>query len=143
MNKATYWQRGEAIDYVNKTEETIEAGTVVAFGDRIGVAGTDIAPGETGSLHVEGVFEFPKGEEVVGAGTDVYVKTTDMLSQMQELATSSANGTYNSTVKTILSQMQALAIPSADGTYNSTVKAGYAAQDADAGAETVLVKINA
>lgn len=72
MSKAAYWQRGEALDYVNRTEETIEAGSVIAFGDRVGVAGADIPPGETGSLHVEGVFEVPKGEGAIEAGTDVY-----------------------------------------------------------------------
>lgn len=124
MSKAAYWQRGETIDYINQTEEMIEAGTVIPFGKRIGVAGTDIAPGETGSLHVEGVFEFPKGEESIEAGADVYLDITSMLLKMEALALPSANAPYNSTVK-------------------DRVYAGYAVQDAQADAETVFVKINA
>lgn len=58
---ATYWQRGEALDYRNDTEEAIPAGTVLAVGKRhIGVAGTEIPAGGMGSVHVTGVFEFPK-----------------------------------------------------------------------------------
>ena len=40
--KASYWQRGEALDYVNAAETKIEAGTVLTIGKRIGIAGTDI-----------------------------------------------------------------------------------------------------
>lgn len=143
MSRAAYWQRGEAIDYMNTTEEMIWAGTVIAFGGHVGVAATDIPPGEMGALHVEGVFEFPKGEEAIGPGMDVYVAAAAELSEMDELATQTANGTFNSTTRVILSKMEALAIPSAEGTYNSTVKAGYATQDAGADAGTVFVKINA
>ena len=60
MGKAEYWQRGETLDYKNTGTATIEANTVVIFGNRIGVAGTDILPGEVGSLHVTGVFEMTK-----------------------------------------------------------------------------------
>ncbi|MEY8396177.1 DUF2190 family protein [Lachnospiraceae bacterium 45-P1] len=58
--KAVYWQRGESLDYLNGTGADIPANTVVIFGNRIGVAGTDIPAGENGTLHVVGVFEFPK-----------------------------------------------------------------------------------
>lgn len=73
MGKASYWQRGESLDFMNDTEETIEAGTVVTFGERIGVAGTDIPPGGLGSVHVTGVYGISKtaGGEV-GMGTPVY-----------------------------------------------------------------------
>ncbi len=73
MGKAEFWQRGETLDYINTGTTVIEANTVITFGGRIGVAGTDILPGETGSLHVTGVFEIPKTSEGdVGMGTDVY-----------------------------------------------------------------------
>lgn len=73
MGKAEYWQRGETLDYKNTGTATIEANTVVIFGSRIGVAGTDIIPGEVGSLHVAGVFEMPKTASVaIDMGTDVY-----------------------------------------------------------------------
>ena len=73
MAKATYWQRGETIDYKNTTEAAIPANTVISLGTRIGVAGTDIAVGEVGSLHVIGVFIIDKTEsEKVTAGEYVY-----------------------------------------------------------------------
>lgn len=73
MTKAVYWQRGESIDYRNDTEEVIEANQVVVLGSRIGVAGTEIWPGQVGSLHVTGVFAFPKqASEEITAGTEIY-----------------------------------------------------------------------
>lgn len=73
MGKAEYWQRGETLDYKNTGTAIIEANTVVIFGNRIGVAGTDILPGEVGSLHVTGVFEMTKtASGAVEMGTDVY-----------------------------------------------------------------------
>lgn len=64
--KATYWQRGEALDYTNSTAETIPGNTVIDIKTRIGVVGNAIEPGQHGALHVEGVFEIAKksGEEV-------------------------------------------------------------------------------
>ncbi len=76
MSKASYWQRGEAIDFVNETEEIIEANQIIVFGEHIGIAGTTFGPGETGTLHVFGVFEMPKAEgEEIAAGTPVYYDT--------------------------------------------------------------------
>lgn len=57
---ATYWQRGESIDYKNTGSDVIKAGDVVDLDGRIGIAGCDIAPDNTGSLHVIGVFRFKK-----------------------------------------------------------------------------------
>ena len=74
MSKAAYWQRGEAIDFPNTTEAAIEENQIVQIGNRIGVAGTPIAPGETGSLHVFGVFEMPKDDAAITLGADVYFK---------------------------------------------------------------------
>lgn len=73
MSKATYWQRGETLDYRNTTEIKIEANTIIPFGSHIGVAGTDILPGELGSLHVAGVFEIRKTDATaIEMGTEVY-----------------------------------------------------------------------
>lgn len=73
MSKATYWQRGENLDYTNTGTETIEANTIIVFGTHIGIAGTHILPGETGALHVTGVFEIPKTEkQALEMGTVVY-----------------------------------------------------------------------
>ena len=77
MSKAAYWQRGETLDYKNATDAKIEANTVISFGGHIGVAGTDILPGELGSLHVTGVFEMPKtAAGAVEMGTEVYLTET-------------------------------------------------------------------
>lgn len=55
---AKYWQRGETIDYT--PTDDLANGDVVDLATRIGVAGNDIPAGETGAVHVVGVFEIPK-----------------------------------------------------------------------------------
>ena len=77
MSKATYWQRGESLDYVNSGSTVIEANTIINLGTRIGVAGTSINPGEKGSLHVTGVYEIEKtGKEAIAMGAAVYFDGT-------------------------------------------------------------------
>ena len=73
MSKAVFWQRGDTLDYRNNTDTKVEANTVISFGSHIGIAGTDILPGELGSLHVTGVFEIDKSAtEAIEMGTEVY-----------------------------------------------------------------------
>lgn len=88
MSKATYWQRGEAIDYVNSGSAKIDANTIILFGTKIGIAGTDIAVGETGSLIIEGVFEMPKASGAITAGAAVYWDATNAV-----ITTTSTNNT--------------------------------------------------
>ncbi len=77
MSKASYWQRGESLDYMNSTDTTIEANTVIELAERVGVAGGDIKPGETGTLHVSGVFEFAKtSANEISLGASVYFDGT-------------------------------------------------------------------
>lgn len=77
MATAEYWQRGEALDYVNSGNTTIEANTIVTIGSRIGVTGGPIAPGETGALHVGGVWVMPKtGTAAISMGAVVYFDGT-------------------------------------------------------------------
>lgn len=77
MSKAVFWQRGEALDYTNKGVSVIEANTVIDLSTRIGVAGTDIAPGQTGSLHVTGIYEIKKtGTKEIALGAAVYFDGT-------------------------------------------------------------------
>lgn len=77
MSKAEYWQRGEALDYTNATNDTIPANTIVQISTRLGVTGTDIAPGEVGSLHVGGVWEITKtGTSAIAMGQTVYFDGT-------------------------------------------------------------------
>ena len=74
---ATYFQRGESLDYTNATDEMIPHGTVVAIGTRIGVTGCDIPPGQVGSLHVVGVFRIAKaGTAAIDMGQTVYFDGT-------------------------------------------------------------------
>lgn len=67
---ADYIQKGESIDYT--TTKALNAGDPVVFGDRIGVAGADIAAKETGALHLTGVWRF-NTDETLTAGTTVYL----------------------------------------------------------------------
>lgn len=70
---AEYIQRGESLDYKNETASQIEAGEVVVFGTRIGIAGTTIPVGSTGSIHMVGVFKMPKKDgEAIEKGATVY-----------------------------------------------------------------------
>lgn len=77
MSKAAYWQRGDTIDYINTGTDVIEANTILVLGSRIGVAGTDILPGEKGSIHVTGVYEVPKDGMEISTGADVYYSESD------------------------------------------------------------------
>lgn len=81
MAKATYWQRGESLDYVNSGETVIEANTIVALGTRIGVIGTDINPKERGSIHVTGVFEIAKTGGEIAMGAAVYFDGTGITTE--------------------------------------------------------------
>ena len=82
MAKAAYWQRGESLDYVNSGESVIEANTIIDLTTRIGIAGTSINPGETGSLHVTGVYEIAKtGAGEIAMGAAVYFDGTGITSE--------------------------------------------------------------
>lgn len=72
---AKYWQRGETIDYTATDE--LANGDVVDLATRIGVAGDDIAAGETGTVHVVGVFEIPKATGAVTVGQALYWDKTN------------------------------------------------------------------
>lgn len=114
MSKASYWQRGESLDYKNATETTIEANTVVKMAERIGIAGTDILPGAVGDLHMSGVFEFDKtSANAIPMGTSVYFDGTGI--------TEAAND--------------------GEGEPTAYTPAGFAAADASAEDKKILVKI--
>ncbi len=77
MATAAYYQRGESLDYTNATASKIAANTVIDLTTRIGVAGTDINPGETGSVHMTGVFDIAKtGTSAIAMGDAVYFDGT-------------------------------------------------------------------
>ena len=85
MATAAYYQRGESLDYTNATASKIAANTVIALTGRIGVTGTDINPGETGSLHVTGVFEITKtGTAAITMGQTVYFDGTGITDEADD-----------------------------------------------------------
>lgn len=75
MATARFIQPGETLDYTAKT--AVKANDVVVLGSRVGVAGCDIAAGETGSVVMDGVFEIPKkAATAITAGAEVYFSAT-------------------------------------------------------------------
>ena len=122
---ATYYQRGEALDYTNGSGAKINAGDVVVFGARIGIAGCDMADGETGTIHVEGVFELPKdygdSDKALTAGQAVYWDAV------------------NSCIKAAVAQVVAEGLV----TTQASAVNGYAVAAALTTDKTVLVRINA
>lgn len=116
MSKATYVQQGETLDYKNGTSKKIEAGTVIPLVSRIGIAGCDIAAGDTGTVHVMGVFKIPKTKDTdIAMGTLVYFDGTGITSDADDGAESDAT-VY--------------------------VPAGYAVSDAAAGDACVIIKLH-
>ena len=70
--KGTYLQVGDNIDYVNPTEDVIDAGTVIALGQLAGIAATRMEAGELGSVATVGVWTFPKDTSDIKVGAPVY-----------------------------------------------------------------------
>lgn len=107
MSKATYWQRGESLDYVNDGTAVIEANTIIDLGTRIGVAGTSINPGEKGSLHVTGVYEIAKtGTEAIAMGAAVYFDGTGITNAEGGTPAGYAAGAAEASASTILVKLQ-------------------------------------
>lgn len=115
MSKASYWQAGDTLDFINNTDEPIEANTIITLGKRLGIAGTTVSPGETGTLIMDGVFEMPKtSTDKISMGDDVYFDGAGI---------TLAKGADT------------------DANTNTNTPAGYAARGADASDKTVLVKL--
>ena len=111
---AKYWQKGETLDYTPTA--AVKNGAVVDLTARIGIAGSDIAAGEPGQVHVVGVFEMDKDTTVaITMGAAVYFDKA------------------NDKITTVASTGTAPVV-------NNT-PAGYAAADAAQAATTVLVKL--
>lgn len=71
--KATFIQPGNSIEYKNSGSNKIVYGSIVKLGsDRVGIAASDIAAGEVGTLHLCGVFTCPKVTGAVTIGTKLY-----------------------------------------------------------------------
>lgn len=111
---ATYWQEGKNLDYLNNTDEVIQANTLIRMSGIVGVAGTTIAVGEIGTVVTHGVFEMPKKDNtVIAQGTKVFLDEEGI--------------TITETAAT--------------ETTTASTPAGYAAASALAEDKTILVKL--
>ena len=71
--KATYWQRGETLDYVNEGTKAVEAGEIIDFKTRIGIAAFKMNPNEKGVVHMTGAYYIKKKDQTeIKIGTPVY-----------------------------------------------------------------------
>ncbi|MDE6260418.1 MAG: DUF2190 family protein [Oscillospiraceae bacterium] len=85
---AEYVQRGETLDYRNTTDAAIPCDTVITVGNRIGVTGGEIKPGELGALHMVGVFRIPKsGNDAIQMGAAVSFDGSGITATASEGAT--------------------------------------------------------
>ena len=73
MAKAVYVQKGDTLNYTNlSSKDKILAGDVLVIGTKVAVAGCDIEVGQTGTVHVSGVYELPISSLAVSMGEKVY-----------------------------------------------------------------------
>ena len=73
MFTATFIHDGDAIDY--RADSELPSGSVIVLNDLVGITKRPLVAGELGSLHVVGVFDFPKAtgsDTAIGAGENVY-----------------------------------------------------------------------
>lgn len=71
--KAKYIQPGNTIDYKNTGSSDIAYGSIVPLGTtRAGVAAALIPAGQTGALHLCGVFLMDKDSAAISLGAKVY-----------------------------------------------------------------------
>ena len=64
-------EKGEVLNYT-AANKPIASGELLIIGAIAGVAKTDIAVGETGAVHITGVYSLPKAAEAITQGTKVY-----------------------------------------------------------------------
>lgn len=63
-------EKGEVLNYT--ATKNILSGDLVIIGIIAGVAKTDIAIGESGAVHITGVYSLPKAAESITQGAKVY-----------------------------------------------------------------------
>lgn len=65
---ANYKAKGSTVEWTNGGT-AVSSGDVVTVGDLVGIAAVDIGAGETGTVHIEGVFEVPcNSADVISVG---------------------------------------------------------------------------
>jgi predicted RecA/RadA family phage recombinase len=109
-----YHQAGGNIDWTNSTGALVTSGSFVVIGGLLGIAHDVIADGDTGAVHIEGVWELPKGANAIGLGAAVDYDVS-------------------------AGKIDVLATPAS----GDLVGCGVAVAAAGAGDTTVLVKLNA
>lgn len=76
MATATYWQKGETLDYLATKDQ--KAGDIVTLGGAaVGVIAEDVQAGQLGHIHVEGVYRMPKIAAQLALGSQVYYSAAD------------------------------------------------------------------
>lgn len=79
---ARFIQNGKTIDYKNTGETIITYGDIVTIGNRVAVAMESIAPGQTGGIQTEGVFEVDAvTTEAFSIGDTVYLDATNKVTK--------------------------------------------------------------
>ena len=69
---ATGVTNGDTIQYTVPAGQSVRAGDLVRSGLFVGVAHTDLAAGETGTLEIVGVWSFPKVNRALSQGQLVH-----------------------------------------------------------------------
>lgn len=64
-------EKGEVLNYT-ATSKAIASGELVIIGAISGVAKTDIAIGETGAVHITGVYSLLKANDAITQGSKIY-----------------------------------------------------------------------
>lgn len=85
MATATYWQRGESLDYTNTTSSPLAAGSIVKLQSCIGIVEETIAPNATGAIAVEGVSKLRKQVQRQSQSVMPFILTVQVLQIRQQV----------------------------------------------------------
>ncbi len=67
---------GITVKYKNVGVTAINSGDMIQYSSNLAIASSDIEPGKTGSVDIEGVFLLPKESEEFEPGNDLYVNVS-------------------------------------------------------------------
>lgn len=81
---ARYIRKGDTVQKLNNTEQVIVYGDVVKLSTRIGVATSNINPGEVGTINIVGVYEIKcESDEVLTIGETVYLNESGNITKTE------------------------------------------------------------
>jgi predicted RecA/RadA family phage recombinase len=66
-------RKGQILTWLNDSEAGVKGGDLLIIGNVVGVATLDIAPGASGAVAMEGVYQLPKASVAIAVGQRVYV----------------------------------------------------------------------